>query len=54
MEKQLKQFILVYEDGSSDITSHYDINEVKNLYINEQVRSLNGIVQTCIDVVEKI
>jgi hypothetical protein len=54
MEKQLKQFILVYNDDSNDITNHYDINEVKSLYLNEQIRTSDGTVKTCIEVLENI
>jgi hypothetical protein len=53
MNKKLKEFILVYECGGKDITNHYDINEVKNLYLNKQIRSSRGTIEVCIKVIEK-
>lgn len=53
MEKEIKQFILLFKNGGKDITNHYDINEVKSLYLNEQVRSSKGTLEFCIKVIEK-
>lgn len=50
--KNLKEFILIYDSGFKDITHHYDIEEVKKFYLNNQVRSSRGTLEVCIKVLE--
>jgi hypothetical protein len=54
MENKLKQFILIYKSGNKDLTNHYDIEIVKSLYLNKEIRSLKGKIEFCFNVIEKI
>ena len=48
--KKLKSFVLIYDNGCKDITNHYNINVVKETYLNKQVRASNGSLQVCVGV----
>jgi hypothetical protein len=54
MKKKLKQFTLIYKSGYRESTNHYDIEVVKSLYLNKEVRSLKGKIEFCYNVIEKI
>ena len=54
MKKNLKKFVLVFNDNTSTITEHYELNEVKNCYLNNDVLvNYNPrVIKFCINVVE--
>jgi hypothetical protein len=48
----LKDYTLVFEDNTEEVTKHYDKKEVEKAYLNQEVRTING-VKTCIKVIIK-
>jgi hypothetical protein len=48
----IKEFILIYDSGYKEITRHYNIEEVKDCYLNKQVRSGRGTLEVCVKVLE--
>jgi hypothetical protein len=48
----LKDYTLVFEDNTEEVTRHYDKKEVEKAYLNQEVRTING-VKTCIKVIIK-
>jgi hypothetical protein len=48
--KKIKKFYLIFENGKKEITRHTCINEVKNCYLNKKVKTLNGNINVCVNV----
>jgi hypothetical protein len=48
--KELNEYILTFSDGTKGITRHYEIEPVKSVYLNENVRLRDGTLKYCIDV----
>lgn len=49
--KKLKEFKIIFFNGF-EITRHYQIEDVRAVYLNRKIRRSNGVLDICIDIKE--
>lgn len=49
-DNKVTDFVLVFDDGTASITKHNNIDILNNLYLNQDVRTEEGILKKCVNV----